>query len=106
MARRRPHQPRSGFPDVVRSVRERQELLVSHGLVAVLQLGITGTLVVAALQTYRMWRQGVPYLPQATARMVPVLLSLGAAIAMLAATRSVRRVRTIQRLPLQPPPEP
>jgi hypothetical protein len=106
MTRRRDHRHRPGLPDTVRTPRERRELLVSHAIVAALQLGIAGALAVAAFQTYHMWRQGVPYIPGEIARMIPVFLALGAAGAMMAATRSIGRVRTILRLPLETPPEP
>ena len=106
MRRRPPLRPRSGLPEGVRSLRERRELLVSHGIVALLQAGIAVALVVAALQTYRMWRQDVPYIPRDVARAVPWFLFLGAALASLTAFRAVRRVRIIQRLPLEVPPEP
>jgi hypothetical protein len=106
MRRRRPIRPRSGLPDAVRSERERRELLVSHGIVALLQLGIAIALAVAAVQTYHMWRQDVPYIPREVARAVPWFLFLGTAMATLAAGRALRRVRVIQRLPLEAPPEP
>ena len=106
MRRRRPLRPRAGLPETVRSVRERQELLVAHGAVALLQAGIAAALVIAALQTYRLWRQDVPYIPREVARAVPGFLLLGAALAFLAALRAAHRVRTIRRLPLEAPPEP
>jgi hypothetical protein len=106
MRTRRSYHPRPGLPASVRTTRERQELLVSHGIVAVLQLGIAVALAVAAAQTYRMWRHGVPYIPASIARMVPVFLLLGVVMALLAASRSLRRVRTIHRLPLEAPREP
>jgi hypothetical protein len=106
MTRRRDHRHRPGLPDTVRTPRERQELLVSHLIIAALQLGIAGALAVAAFQTYHMWRQGVPYIPGQIARMIPLSLMLGAAGALMAASRSIARVRTILRLPLETTPEP
>ena len=61
MTGRRSLHRRAGLPAFVRSPRERQELLVAHAIVAGLQLAISVALAVSALQTYRMWRQGIPY---------------------------------------------
>jgi hypothetical protein len=106
MTGRRSLQRRPGLPAFVRSPRERQELLVAHGIVAALQVAISVALAVSALQTYRMWRQGIPYLPGEIARTVPLFLSLGVLIALFAASRSLQRVRVIRQLPLEAPPEP
>lgn len=94
---------RSGTPpSVLRSERERREYLIALGLVAVLQLAIAVSLAVSAAQTYRMWRQNVPYLPADAQRMIPAALALGAAIAFLAAIRSLGRVRSMRRMPVEP----
>jgi predicted exporter len=106
MSGRRSLQRRPGLPAFVRSPRERQELLVAHGIVAALQLAIAAALAVSALQTYRMWRQGIPYIPGEIARTVPLFLSVGMLLALFAASRSVLRVRAIRQLPLEAPPEP
>ena len=91
---------------VYRSPGERREHLLAAGLVAGLQAAIAVTLGVCAAQTYRMWRQGVAYVPPEVARVVPVALALGAALATLATLRSLRTLRAIHRTPLetgQPP---
>ncbi|HEX6792039.1 MAG TPA: hypothetical protein VF247_12070, partial [Candidatus Krumholzibacteria bacterium] len=62
---------------------------------------IAGSLGVCAAQTYRMWQQGVAYLPPEVARVAPMALALGAALATLATLRSLRTLRTIQRTPLE-----
>ena len=90
------------LPTVLGSESQRRELVVSLAIVTVLQVAIAAALVVSALQTYRMWRQGVPYIPGEIARVVPVFILLGALIAVFAATRTLRRVRAIQRAPIAP----
>lgn len=100
----RPFQRRSRAPGTLRSEREKREMVVAFGIVFVLQLAIAVTLVVAAVQTYRVWRQGVPYLPPDVARIIPVSLALGAAIALFASARTFGRVRTLRRSAVEPPP--
>jgi len=85
---------------VLRSDAQRRELVISLSVVAILQLAIAAALVISALQTYRMWRQGVPYLGGEIARVVPVFIVLGAVIAMFAALRTLRRIRDIRRSPV------
>ena len=63
MRSRRMRRGRDALPTVLRSVRERREYVASFGLVAGLQLAIAVALAISAVQTYRMWRQGVAYLP-------------------------------------------
>jgi len=87
-------------PTVLRSDSQRRELVVSLSVVAVLQGAIAVALVVSALQTYRMWRQSVPYMPGQIARAVPVFIVLGAGIAIFAALRTLRRIRAIRRAPV------
>ena len=105
MTPRRSIRQRSLPPAVPRSARERRELVVSFSIVAVLQLGIAVALGVSALQTYQMWHEGVPYIPRDVARVVPASFVAGALIALFAASRSLRRVRTIQRTPIDPGPD-
>ena len=94
---------RSGaLPSVLRSERERREYLIALGVVAVLQLAIAVSLAVSAAQTYRMWRQDVPYVPAEAQRMIPAALALGAAIALFGALRSLGRVRSMRRMPVEP----
>jgi len=104
--RRHPH-PRRGqiLPASVRSVEERRELLVAFGIVFALQLAIAVALGVSGLKTYRMWRQGVSYLPREIVRTVPVAFAGGAAIALFAALRTMARIRAIAGLPETPPPD-
>jgi hypothetical protein len=90
------------LPTVLGNESQRRELVVSLAIVAALQVALAAALVVSALQTYRMWRQGVPYIPGEIARVVPVFILLGALIAVFAATRTLRRVRAIQRAPIAP----
>lgn len=87
-------------PTVLRSDSQRRELVISLSVVAVLQGAIALALVVSALQTYRMWRQSVPYIPGQIARVVPVFIVLGAVIATFAALRTLRRIRDIRRSPV------
>lgn len=94
MTKRRSTRRGPGLPVTPRTGRERRELVVSFAIVAALQLAIAVALVVSALQTYRMWRQGVRYIPVEIARAVPVSLFVGALMALFAASRSVRRLRT------------
>ena len=91
-------------PSTLRSVRERRELVVSFSIVAALQVDIAGALAICGLQTYRMWHQGVAYLPGDVARTVPVFLLLGSLFALFAASRSIRRVRSIRGTPVAPGP--
>ena len=91
-------------PSTLRSERERRELTISFSIVAALQVAIAGALAICALQTYRMWKQGVSYLPGDVARSVPVFLLLGCLLALFAASRSMRRVRSIRRTPVEPGP--
>ncbi|HKW13117.1 MAG TPA: hypothetical protein VJS69_01385 [Candidatus Krumholzibacteria bacterium] len=105
MTGRRSLHRRPGLPPAVRNTRERRELLISFGVVAALQLAIAVALTVSALQTYRMWRQGIPYIPGEVARAVPLFLVLGALAAVFAASRSLRRVRSIRQLPVEADPE-
>lgn len=98
--RQAPHGRRQLLPRTVRSPGERREYLISFGLVALLQAGIAASLAVCAAQTYRMWRQGVAYLPSDIARVVPVLLLAGAAIAIVGTLRTLGRIRTVRRIPL------
>jgi len=105
MTRRRSIRRRSLLPATPRSTRERRELVVSFSIVALLQLGITVALVVSALQTYQMWREGVPYIPRDVARVVPASFLLGALLALFATSRSLRRVWTIHRAPIDPGPD-
>lgn len=93
------------LPGAFRSARERRELVISHAIVLALQLAIAAALVVSALQTYSMWRQGVPYIPGEIARTVPVFLLLGAMMALFVASRSLRRLRTLQRTPVDATPD-
>ena len=109
MSRRLPRARRHLPPRSYRSPGERREHLLSAGLVAGLQAAIVVALAVCAGQTYRMWRQGVAYLPAEIARLVPILLGLGAAVATAATLRSLRAARGIQRTPVEtgrPPGEP
>ena len=106
MTGRRSFRRRPGLPPAVRSARERRELLISYGVVAALQLAIGAALTVSSLQTYRMWRQGIPYIPAEVARAVPLFLLLGALAAVFAASRSVRRVQAIRHLPVETGLEP
>jgi uncharacterized protein (DUF983 family) len=92
-------------PATLRSAREQRELMVSFSIVAVLQVAIAAALIVCAHQTYRMWQQGIAYIPENIARVVPASLVAGALIALFAASRSVRRVRSIQRATIESPPE-
>lgn len=87
-------------PTVLRTESQRRELVISLAVVALLQLAIAGALVVAALQTYRLSRQGVPYIPGEIARVVPVFTLLGALIAVFVASRTLRRIRGIRRAPI------
>ena len=87
-------------PAVLRSDSQRRELVISLSVVAVLQGAIAVALVVSTLQTYRMWRQSVPYIPGQIARAVPVFIVMGAVIATFAALRTLRRIRDIRRSPL------
>jgi hypothetical protein len=93
------------LPTVLRSDSQRRELVVSLAIVALLQAAIAAALVVSALQTYRMWRQGVPYIPGEIARVVPVFILLGALVAVFAAARTTRRLRAVQHAPLENTPE-
>ena len=77
-------------------------IVLSIGLISVLQLAIAASLVVGAVQTYRMWRQSVPYLPGEVQRVVPVALLVGAMIALGAGLRSAAQMRSIRRLPVEP----
>jgi len=92
-------------PTVLRSDSQRRELVISLSVVAVLQGAIAVALVVSALQTYRMWRQSVPYIPGQIARVVPVFIVMGAVIAIFAAIRTLRRVRAVQRSPIDSQPD-
>ena len=92
-------------PPTIRNPRERRELLVSVSIVLALQLAIAAALLVAAFQTYRMWRHGVSYIPPAVARNVPLFFLLGVVIALFAASRSMRRARSIARASIESPPE-
>jgi hypothetical protein len=105
MTPRRTFRRRVLLPSTVRNVRERRELVLSIGLVAGLQLAIAVTLAVSAVQTYHMWRQHVPYIPRDVARAVPAFFSMGAVVSFLVALRSLGRVRTLQRTPVDPGPE-
>lgn len=102
MTRRRSTRQGPGLPATPKTRRERRELLASFAIVAGLQLAIAVALVVCALQTYRMWHHGVPYIPREIARVVPVSLFLGALMALFAAGRSVRRLRTALHTPVDP----
>lgn len=102
MTTRRTFRRGQRLPTVLRSAGQRRELLISLVIVAVLQVAIAAALIVSSLQTYRMWRQGVPYIPGEIARAVPVFILLGALIAVFAATRTLRRARAIQRAPIAP----
>lgn len=100
MTTRRTFRRGEHLPPVLRSASQRRELVISLAVVAVLQVAIAAALCVAALQTYRMSRQGVPYIPGEIARVVPVFTLLGAVIAIFAATRTLRRLRAVQRSPI------
>ena len=102
MTRRSVRAQRQMLPQTLRSPAERREYLVSFGLVALLQGAIAGALLVCALQTYRMWRSEVPYVPEPVGRVVPVALLLGALMAVAATLRSLRRIRTVRRIPVEP----
>lgn len=97
MTTRRTFRRGQRVPTLLASESQRRELVVSLAIVAVLQVAIAAALVVSALQTYRMWRQGVPYIPGEIARVVPVFIALGAAIAIFAALRTLRRIRGVRR---------
>ena len=100
MTTRRTFRRGQRLPTVLRSDSQRRELVISLAVVALLQLAIAVALGAAAFQTYRMSRQGVPYIPGEIARAVPVFTLLGAALAAFAALRTLRRVRAIRRAPL------
>ena len=68
MTTRRTFRRGQRLPTVLRSNSQRRELVISLVIVAVLQVAIAAALIVSALQTYRMWRQGVPYIPGEIAR--------------------------------------
>jgi hypothetical protein len=97
MTTRRTFRRGERLPTDLRSESQRRELVISLSIVAVLQVAIAAALVVAALQTYRMWRQGVSYIPGEIARVVPVFILLGALIALFVSVRTVRRIRAIRR---------
>jgi hypothetical protein len=102
---RRPLRRRGGWPpSIVRTPRERREYLAAFGMVAALQLAIAVSLSVAAAQTYRMWKNEVPYLPGEMRRVIPILLGLGGAVALLSALRTLGRLRALWRAPMEPPP--
>ena len=101
MTTRRSFRRGQGHPTILRSESQRRELVISLAVVAILQVAIAVALVISALQTYRMWRQGVPYIPGQIARTVPVFIVLGAVIATFVAVRTIRRIRDIQRRPLE-----
>ena len=98
--RERRFQRRESLPPAYRSARERRERVISLALVAGLQAAITVALVVASFQTYRMWRQGIAYVPGGIARAVPVSFGMGAIIAALATLRSLTRLRSAGRVPV------
>jgi predicted lysophospholipase L1 biosynthesis ABC-type transport system permease subunit len=100
MTRRSVRARRQMLPATLRSPAERREYLVAFGLVAVLQGAIGVALGVCALQTYRMWRNEVPYLPEPVGRVVPVALLLGAGLALAATLRTARTMRTVRRIPM------
>jgi len=100
MTRRPRRRPGRLLPSVVRSERERREHLLSLGLIAAIQLAIAVSLAISAAQTYRMWRQGVPYLPVEVQRAVPAALALGALIAFLSGLRTYRGVRAVRKMPV------
>ena len=101
MTRRAVRARRQMLPRTLRSSAERREYLVAFGLVALLQGAIAGALLVCAVQTYRMWRSQVPYVPEAVGRMVPLALLLGALIAVAATLRSLRHLRAVRRIPIE-----
>ncbi len=92
---------RSLPPRFYRGPGERREYVLAAGLVAGLQGAIAVSLAICAAQTYRMWQHGVAYLPGEVARVVPVALVLGAAVAAAATLRSVRSVQALRRIPLE-----
>jgi hypothetical protein len=104
MIRRRVPGPRQRFPISMRSAQERRSYLVSFGLVVLLQAAISGALVYATVQTYHMWKHGVPYVSSEVARMVPGAFLAGSALALTATFRTLRRLRALRRLPLEPAP--
>jgi hypothetical protein len=98
---RRSIRRRQLLPATLRSPAERREYLIAFGLVVFLQAGITAALLVCAAQTYRMWKQGIPYVPGEVGRMIPLAMLGGAAIALVATLRSAGRIRALMRIPLQ-----
>jgi len=100
MTARRARGRRLPAPVTVRTLREKRELAVSYSIVAILQAAIAVTLAVAAAQTYRMWRQGLPYAPREVARTVPAFLVVGGVFAALLAGRTLRRARIVLRTPI------
>ncbi len=102
MTKRRTFRRGQRLPTVLRTDGQRRELVVSLAVVAVLQVAIAAALVVASLQTYRMWRQGVPYIPAEIARVVPAFALLGAVTAVFASVRTVRRIHALRRMEITP----
>lgn len=100
MSRRALAGRRQMMPRALRNSSERREYLVAFGMVAVLQGAIAVSLGVCALQTYRMWQHDVPYVPGEIGRVVPVLLGVGAVIALAGTLRSLGRIRALRRIPL------
>ena len=105
MTTRRTFRRGQRLPTELRSASQRRELVISLAVVAVLQVAIAVALGVAAFQTYRMSRQGVPYIPGEIARVVPVFTLLGGLMAVFAASRTLRRIRAVQRSPLASDPD-
>lgn len=99
--RQRPRaRARQMLPEAFHSKRERREYALAIGIVAALQFAVTVALSISALQTYRMWRQGVAYLPGDLSRLVPLGFAGGALVALFACARTIRRLRRVQSMPL------
>jgi hypothetical protein len=79
--------------------------MVSFSIVAVLQVAIAASLIVCALQTYHIRQQGVAFLTEPVARVVPLALVLGALMALFSAGRSLRRVQSVRRATIDSPPD-
>jgi len=95
--RRRVRRGRGRAP---RSARERREVVASLVIVGATKLALGLALAVSAAQSYHLFQRQVVMAPARLAGVVPLVLVLGSALALVAGLRNLRSAARMRRAPL------